>query len=182
MKWAFVIGHSSLKKGAYGNMGISEFDFYRDFVFELMKRLDNEKIAGQKYQTFYREDKLSGYSERMIELHDRIDTWGADISISFHFNAAGKEYINGHEILYCSNAGHNLAVDLDELFDAYLKNNDRNIKKRSKHDRGGGFLCRGKSVCILVEPFFAAHQNRYVCGGDMREPLKNAFVDFIASL
>jgi len=181
MKVAFVKGHSSVKKGAWGNMGISEFDFYSKFIPQLIKRLKTEAIAGHKYQEFER-GLVGGYGEKMRELHKRIDAWGADISIAFHFNGAGDERINGHEILYCSNAGHNLAVGLDELFDAYLDNNDRNIKKIKKSDRGGGFVCRGKSVCILIEPFFGAHQNRFVECGDMREGLLQSLVDFISGI
>lgn len=182
MKLALVVGHRSSKKGAYGNMGISEYGFYTSFVNELVNRLNHEAF-GHEYMVFYRKDDGGGgYSERMKDLHTRIDTWGAKVSISFHFNAAGDEAINGHEILYCSSKGHDLAVELDELFDAYLDNRDRNIKKRTKNQRGGGFLCRGKSTCILIEPFFSAWQNRFIEGGDMREPLKNALVDFISSL
>lgn len=162
-------------------MGISEYDFNTSFVHELITRLNHEHL-GHQYQTFYRQNDGSGYTERMKDLHTRIDAWGADVSLSFHFNASSKEYVNGHEILYCSDKGHDLAVQLDELFDAYLDNNDRNIKKRTKKQRGGGFLCRGDSVCLILEPFFASHQNRFVCGGDMREPLKQALVDFIAGL
>ena len=180
-KIALVIGHRSGAKGAYGNMGISEYDFYTKFVYELTLRLHSERF-GHEYLVFNRNDNLSGYTSRMKDLHKRIDEWGAKYSISFHFNASGKEAVNGHEILYCSERGKDLAIELDELFDAYLDNNDRNILKRSKKDRGGGFLCRGRSVCILIEPFFAAHQNRFIEGGDMREPLKNALVDFIANL
>ena len=123
-----------------------------------------------------------GYTEKMKDLHRRIDNWGADLSISFHFNAASNELVNGHEILYCSDKGYEYAVQLDELFDAYLDNNDRGVKKRSKHDRGGGFLCRGKSVCILIVPFFASYQGRFTEHGDMRTPLKQALVDFITGL
>lgn len=181
MKIALVVGHRVGAKGAYGNSGISEYDFYSKFVNELVKRLKSEHF-GHEYSIFYRQDGLNGYRERMKDLHKRIDAYGADVSISFHFNAASDEFINGHEILYCSNNGYNLAVQLDELFDAYLDNNDRNVKKRTRKQRGGGFLCRGKSTCILIEPFFASHQNRYIECGDMREPLKQSLVDFIAGL
>lgn len=180
MKIAFVVGHRAGSQGAYGNMGISEYVFYTKFVNELLCRLKSEHLAND-YQVFYRKDNLVGYKERMKDLHKRIDAWGADVSISFHFNSVGNELVNGHEILYCSKNGHDLAIQLDELFDAYLDNNDRNIKKRTRKQRGGGFLCRGKSTCILIEPFFGAHQNRYIEGGDMREPLKQSLVDFIST-
>lgn len=181
MKIAFVVGHRSLAKGAYGNSGISEYDFNERLIDELIKRLIGENFAHQ-YQKFYRANDGSGYKERMVDLHKRIDVWGADVSIAFHFNAVSDELVNGHEILYCSKKGHDLAVQLDELFDAYLDSNDRGVKKRTKKQRGGGFLCRGRSVCILIEPFFASHQSRFICGGDMREPLKYALTDFIGGL
>lgn len=176
-KIALVVGHRKGAKGAYGNMGISEFDFYSKFIPELLNALSSEN-DGNTYMVFFRSDGGNGYTERMKDLHKRIDAWGADISVSFHFNAAGNESVNGHEILYCSQRGEEAAIQLDELFDAHLGNRDRGIKKRRREDRGGGFLCRGKSVCILVEPFFAAHQNRFIEGGDMREPLKQSFIDF----
>lgn len=181
MKVALVIGHSRVRKGAWGNMGISEYDFYSKFVPELLKRLDSEHTS-HEFMMFERSPDGQSYTERMKELHSRIDKWGADLSLSFHFNAAGDERVNGHEILYCSNAGHNYAVELDELFDAYLDNRDRNIKQITLEDRGGGFVCRGRSVCLLLEPFFASHQNKYVTGGEMRVPLINAITDFIISL
>ena len=115
----------------------------------------------------------------MEDLHKRIDEWGADISIEFHFNGAGDEKINGHEILYCSNGGKKIANVLDEKFDKYLHNNDRNIKKVTPNVRGGGFVCRGKSVCIIAEPFFSAHQDKYMIGTNGRSKLVTAYTEFL---
>lgn len=181
MKIALVIGHRSGAKGAYGNMGIPEFDFNTKLVDELVKMLESENF-GHKYQVFYRSNTISGYTAQMVDLHKRIDAWGASVSISFHFNDFSDETVNGHEVLYCSQNGHDIAVQLDELFDAYLDNNDRGVKQVTLNDNGGGFCCRGRSVCVLIEPFFASFQNRFVCGGDMREPLKQSLVDFIGGL
>lgn len=131
---------------------------------------------------FQRKDTLSGYTERMKDLHRRIDTWGADISISLHFNASSKTYVNGHEILYCSKSGKAIAKKLDVKLDQYLNNNHRNLKKVTQKQRGGGFLCHGKSVCILAEPFFASHQHKYVKYGEERENLLTAIAEFIDEL
>jgi len=177
-KIALVIGHRSLKQGAYGNAGVSEFAFYNRYIEELLPQLPKDK----SYAIFRRKDDLSGYSERMQELHSRIDEWGADISISFHFNAFGNTIVNGHEILYCSKNGEKLAKSLDEKFDKYLNNSDRNIKKLTMEDRGGGFVCRGKSICILVEPFFAAHQSEFMLGGAQRQAMSKALIEFIKEL
>lgn len=178
MKIALVVGHRQNSPGAYGNAGQSEFEFYREFLDELLPELTER----HEYKIFLRADDLSGYTERMKHLHKRIDSWGADASISFHFNASAKQYVNGHEILYCSENGRKLAAKLDELFDLYLNNRDRNIKKRTLKERGGGFLCRGKSTCILIEPFFASHQDKYMNGLYGRNQLKKSLVEFMEYL
>jgi len=178
MKIALVIGHRKSSQGAYGSMGISEYSFYKEFVMELLDYLIDDNYI----KVFERKDKGSGYSERMRDLHRRIDHWGADISISFHFNGSSKQEVNGHEILYCSKKGKRIALRLDEKLDQYLPNNDRNIKKRTSKQRGGGFLCRGKSTCILIEPFFASHQSLYVRSGEERQNLISAISEFINEL
>ena len=127
---------------------------------------------------FHRSETIKGYGEKMKDLHKRIDEWGAEVSVSFHFNAFGVEAVNGHEILYHSKGGKKLAKKMDKIFDIYLDNRDRNIKQRNRKQRGGGFLSRGKSLCILVEPFFASHQDRFMDGGE-RQNLLTSFVEFL---
>jgi len=180
-KIALVVGHRSSSRGAYGNVGISEFYFNKEFVMELMEILKRENF-GHTYKVFYRSDAGSGYTDRMIDLHSRIDQWGADISIEFHFNAAGNLSVDGHEVLYCSKKGELLAKNLEYIFTKTLGTTNRGVKKRTMSERGGGFLCRGKSVCLISEPFFAAHQNRFVVGGDLRDALIKSYVDFFALL
>jgi len=174
-KIALVVGHRSLKRGAYGNAGLSEFVFNS----LLVKALYQRGAKGATLGIFFRDDMPGGYGEKMKRLHKRIDEWEADYSISFHFNAAGREDINGHEVLYCSKRGKRLAKKLDEIFDRYLKNRDRDIKKRTKKQRGGGFLCRGNSVCVLAEPFFASHQDKYMPGTKGWFRLLDAYSEFL---
>ena len=180
MKIALVIGHDFDRQGAYGDMGQSEFAFND----ELLSEMANDDMFPYKheYGVFYRSADIKGYSRKMKDLHKGLDKWGADISMEFHFNAIGKVSVTGHEVLYCSSKGKKLAQKLDAVFDKNLNNKDRNIKKRKKHERGGGFLCRGKSTCIIIEPFFAAHQHKFISGGDMRGPLKKAFQEFFEEI
>ncbi len=178
MKIALVIGHRKSSQGAYGSEGLSEYAFYKEFLSELPPYLsDNHSI-----KIFERKDKGRGYSGRMRELHQSIDAWGAKISISFHFNASSRQGVNGHEVLYCSQKGRKLALKLDKKLDQYLDNRDRKIKKRNKRQRGGGFLCRGRSVSILIEPFFASHQYLFIEGGEERDNLLSAVSEFINEL
>lgn len=174
MKVALVVGHRKSRQGAYGNCGISEYVFWDAFLHDYLPIMPDK----HEYQIFYRDDKVSGYGEKMKHLHKRIDDWGAEVSVSFHFNASSNQSVHGHEILYYSTGGKTYAKIMDEMFDKHLDNNDRNIKKRTKKQRGGGFLSRGKSKCILIEPFFAAQQHRYIEDGEKRMDLAHALIDF----
>ena len=177
-KVALVIGHDGHKQGAYGKLGISEWEFNRELVYdELIPHLDSDYV-----QMFLRDPAINGYTNQMVDLHKRIDAWGASYSIEFHFNGSSNESVNGHEILYCSSNGEAIAKKLDVLFDKYLDNNDRNIKKIDMGDNGGGFVCRGASTCILAEPFFGEHQDHFKHGSDMRKNLVKSYVEFVLSL
>jgi len=178
MKIALVIGHRASAPGAYGSAGVPEWHFWNDAVSEILSRVN---VPSSDIKVFYRKEKGTGYNQRMVDLHKEIDEWGADISISFHFNAASNPSANGHEVLYCSSSftSKKLAEQMNSIFSRKLSNKDRGIKPRLKKERGGGFLCRGKSRCILVEPFFASHQHEYIRGGLNREALISSFVEFI---
>jgi len=176
-KVALVVGHRSKKRGAYGSAGMSEYGYNSLVAKALEERLSKSKKV--KAKIFYRDDLPGGYGEKMKRLHKRIDSWGADYSISLHFNAAGREEINGHEVLYCSKKGKKIAKQLDKSFDKFLKNKDREIKKRTNRQRGGGFLCRGKSICVIAEPFFAAHQAEFMPDTKGWERLIGAYMEFI---
>lgn len=181
MKIALVIGHRKGSQGAYGNCGISEWKFNNKLVKEilahpLVKGCDNE------FEVFYRTDGGSGYTSRMKELHSRIDKWGARVSLSFHFNAASNPKVNGHEVLYHSSHGEYYAELLNNQFNYFLHNKDRGTKYVSKGQRGGGFLARGKSYCILAEPFFSSNQCEYNVSGKYRENLVLAYATFLSEI
>lgn len=180
MKIAWVIGHRRGAQGAFGSAGKSEYAFWTEAVEEMFEKGYLSDV--HTYGVFRRKDKYTGYTERMKELHRRIDAFGADVSISLHFNASSKPYVSGHEILYCSSRGRELAKRLDAKLDQYLDNRDRNIKRKRRKERGGGFLCRGRSVSILVEPFFASQQHLYVKGAEERENLLSALSAFVNEL
>ena len=176
---ALVIGHDQHSKGAYGNMGMSEWHFNDKFIADLKTGgfLPEHHI----YYVYYRSVDISGYTAKMNDLHARIDKDEVDISIEFHFNGATDASVNGNEVLYCSENGRIIASFLDEALDA-LSNRDRGIKKVTMNDNGGGFCCRGKSVAILTEPFFGSHQNLYVQNGHDRELLKQCYKNFFNSI
>jgi len=175
-KVALVVGHRQGAQGAWGSAGISEFTFNTKLAIDIKKRF------GDEVKIFFRDDLPGGYGEKMKRLHKKIDSWGADYSISLHFNAVSNVSVAGHEVLYCSKSGKELASLLNNNFEKFLKTKNRGIKKRSKGERGGGFLCRGKSVCVIAEPFFAPHQHLYVDGTSGYDNLISAYVKTIKGI
>ncbi len=176
---AIVIGHDADRQGAYGSEGISEWKFNDDLISEMV--FDRMLPRKHKYFVFYRSADMDSYTSKMIDLHQRMDSIGIDISIELHFNATGDSSVNGNEALFCSSAGREIAKKLDDAFDI-LDNRERGIKKVARNERGGGFCCRGKSLAIISEPFFASEQYRFVRGGDQREKLKEAYQTFFESI
>jgi len=118
----------------------------------------------------------------MNELHSRIDAYGAKYAVSFHFNAASSR-ARGHEVLYWSRSreGERVARLFDNAFDKYLSNRDRNLLSIDK-GRGGGFLRKGSSVNVLLEPYFAAHQAGFVKGTMGYDNLMKAVVEVMAKI
>ncbi len=180
MKIALVTGHDISNQGAYGNMGISEFQFMDELLSEMS--LGDYFPEDIEFGHFYRSADIHGYSNKMIDLHHRIDKWGADISIEFHFNSFSSDLVQGHEVLYCSSSGRGIANALNKCMDDRLNNLSRGIKKVSGSDRGAGFCCRGNSLAIIIEPFFGAHQHKFMHGKDQREQLKLSLKDFFNTL
>ncbi len=180
MKIAIVIGHDANSQGAYGNMGVSEWIFNDEFMSELFfKEMMPDKHT---YYVLYRNANISGYTNKMIELHNTIDEIGCEISVELHFNSFSDTSATGHEVLYCSENGKKIAQKLDEAFDNNLETTDRGLKKITMNDNGGGFCCRGKSYAIISEPFFGAHQSKFSHDGIQRKALLDSFYDFFNSI
>jgi len=170
---ALCIGHNNKAQGAVGEAGISEYRFNDDFLQELITELPYHD-----YRIFER-PAISSYSEQQNIMHAEIAKWGnCDIAVEFHFNAAENDEVHGHEVLFVSSGGQHLAKLLDEEYDRYLDSNDRGVKQLTSGSNGYGFLRRGSYMSILVEPFFAAFQNRFIVDGDQREQLKRAYIEF----
>ena len=174
MKIALVIGHAPDKQGAWGNAGISEYNYWKNFLIDTINQLPQK----HQYRIFERPTSKRGYGSRMKLLHHKLDAWGADLSVSFHFNAAGNVHVNGHEVLYCSKRGSKYAKIINDIFTERLRTKNRGTKRKTPKDRGGGFLCRGRSVCILLEPYFAAHQIDYLPGTEGYEALQKSIKEF----
>lgn len=179
-KIALVVGHSPSSKGAVGNAGISEYEFNKNLIQEILD--SNDLIDDNEYRVFYRDTYIPKYSHQMTDLHERIDRWGGDFSIEFHFNGAENPNINGHELLYCSTKGRLFAEMFDKEFDENLPNRDRNVKRVGFRQNGGHFCCKGRSIAVILEPFFASHQALYIKNGEERQNLVNSIVNVLNQL
>ena len=180
LKIALVVGHRKSNQGAYGSVGVSEYEFGRHFVHELFNLVKHIR-GGVEFKMFYRRD-AKGYRANMRELHERIDAWGADLDIEFHFNASSNKAASGHEVLYASKKGKKYAKMLNDRYAEYLPYlKDRGIKKRRK-GRGSYGLKIGKSASLIVEPFFASHQHMFIKNIKKREDLLNSYIDMFSDL
>jgi len=164
MRIALIVGHNEKYQGAVGDLGLSEWQFNNQLVDDILAMNYSDQIVLKK---FLREP-IKSYSKQMKILHKQLKEWGTDVAISFHFNASIDAAANGHLVLYCkgSKKGKKLAKLFDNNFDLLLNNKDRNIEARTKRQRGGLFLCKGKYPCILLEPFFAYYQSLYERGSE----------------
>ena len=173
-KIAMCIGHQEDNQGAYGSIGIGEWEFNYDLMLEI-----GLKIKNPNTKIFMRDKTISGYTNQMVDLHNRIDEWGANISVEMHFNSFSNEDVHGHEVLGCSNHGMIAAEYMNECFDEELPTSNRGAKKVTMNDNGGGFCCRGESYAIITEPYFGSNQSLFIEGGELRENLIRAYVKFI---
>lgn len=180
MKIALVVGHDAISKGAYGDEGISEFQFND----ELMNDMAFHKMFPEEHEVYvlYRSADASGYTSKMKDLHKRIDDLGCQVSIELHFNSFSNEHVRGHEVLYCSEGGKLVAEAMNNALDKYLPTSNRGVKKVGMSDRGGGFCCRGKSKAVILEPFFGAHQHEFVVDGKHRMNLMKAISDGLKAI
>lgn len=175
MKVAICIGHNHESRGAVGTEGVAEYTYYKELAPKI-------SCHGVDCKVFEEVPLIKSYSMRMRELHGRIDEWGADVSIALHFNAEATGKADGHEVLYCSRGGERVAQIVNSKLSDHLGNRDRGIKKRSKGQRGGGFLCQGSSMCVIIEPYFSVEQEFFMKGNEGYNMLKEALEEAIAAL
>ena len=179
MKIALVIGHRSESQGAKSVKRISEYAYWYTWL-HLAKHFFPD---AHQYRVFERNDMDGrGYRERMRKLGKRIDEWGADIAISFHFNAAQNVKAEGFEVLCTTNTPSQLYARLMAgIMDEHLYGDNRGIKTVRRSDRGGGFLYGTRAVAILLEPFFGTNREDWQSGTE-RDGVFKALEMFFESI
>ena len=178
MKYALIIGHDSKLNGAYGNKGVSEFDFWDSLLQEMVA----EGYMPENHECYimYRGADLNGYSKKMKDLHERMSDTGIRLGIECHFNGYSDPEVNGNEVLY--NGANPQSVAYAQLMDECLDdlpNRDRGVKVLTRGDSGFGFVAGSDIPCIIAEPFFGSHQDKFVFGGAYRTLLKKSLQKFL---
>ncbi len=184
MRVALIPGHDKFYKRGAVAFGISENEFWNDFINDLKFLMAGECIDNVDIQVFHRPNqKIHGYKGSMRILHKEIDEWNADLDIELHFNAS-KSPAKGYETLYClgSSGGFKYANMIDKHFDKHLPTRDRGVKPIRRGDRGWYGIKIGKSYSILTEAFFGKELESFIEGGTLRVNLINAYLEFFKEL
>lgn len=168
MKIAVVVGHDKTEQGAYSHL-LKQSEFaYNSIVAELIG-----------YDTYFRNEKLSGYTAKIKDLANRINAKQYDLVIELHFNAANG-IANGVEALCYEGSikGQKYAQQYVSTMVKEYKSNDRGVKKRIETDRGGLFLKLVNAPALILEPFFGDNKEslNFKCHSQYAEVIKKCFV------
>lgn len=159
---ALVIGHTKKRPGACNKKhGVCEFEFNDDLTSEVGATLDMYGIESKQiYRRTYR------------GLPSMINKHNPEAIVSFHCNAFNRQ-ASGSEVLYYrgSDAGKELAAQLQHQIVDSLWLPDRGIKPRGVEDRGGYLLRYTKAPCVIIEPFFIDNDSDYEMARDNLGPL-----------
>lgn len=85
-----------------------------------------------------------------------INSWGPDLIMELHLNAASDSKVQGTEVLIAKGSSKGKfygQIVLNSLLDEFGFKN-RGIKEISKEDRGATLLYKTKAPCMIVEAYF----------------------------
>lgn len=157
MKLGIVVGHNSAKQGAVRvDTGESEYSYNSRIAERMMRLARTSHIPNLDARVFYRQAGM-GFRAEIEKVYAETDAWGADLTMELHFNGSENPDVSGTEVLSSGTrlsllAAHEVQEELIQLLDL----EDRGVKTRARHERGGRSLFSGRAPAILVEPFFGS--------------------------
>lgn len=172
MKIAIVVGHNARAQGAVRvTDGRTEFDWNGDLA-DMIEDIDPASV-----KVFHRVAG-GGYSAQIKRVYGQVDTWGADVSLELHFNAAGKT-AHGCETLSSGTAGSlALAERVQAAIVADLPVSDRGVKLRPRgQGRGWLSLWAGRAPAVLLEPYFGSNAAECHMADDYKEVLAESIYE-----
>lgn len=159
-KIAVCIGHSRPGDSGASSVGnVTEWHYNKPIGLAIVAKLN---AAGHDAVLY---DKYVGdsYTTAMSWLTSQITTFGADVAVELHFNAADAA-AKGYEYLYwgTSNESKKLAQFFLARHKAALPAmTSRGIKPKTASDRGSYFLQKCPCPCVITEPFFGSNPTEW---------------------
>lgn len=167
-KVAICVGHSrSGDNGAVSIEGESEWNYNGDVA-----RITQEMLleSGFEAKVWDRYEGAS-YGAAMSWIAAEIRSFGADVALELHFNAAGPS-AEGYEYLYWSTSddGKRLAGDLVNSQSGLVPSaRPRGAKGKFAGDRGSQFLRKTHCPAAITEPFFGTNWDEWERYGENHE-------------
>jgi N-acetylmuramoyl-L-alanine amidase len=153
-KIAFIVGHNEKKKGALSSyFGMREYDFYNIVLNEL------KYFSNFEFDVYRHDENIKGYTKRIKDTAERINTNDYKIVISLHFNSFTNKSANGCETLYFYNSrdGKKYAEEFTQVVCSETNIKNRGVKSiTNKKDRGLATVFYPNAPTILIEPFFGS--------------------------
>ncbi len=147
MRIMILPGHSHWDNGAVNSkLGLTEYKI----VLAVAKKLFENEDFNQHDIVFKNRNKSYGM------LPAEINSWGPDLIMELHLNAASDAKVQGTEVLIAKGSSKGKAYGqlvLNELLSEYGFKN-RGIKEIGKEDRGATLLYKTKAPCMIVEAYF----------------------------
>lgn len=147
MRIMILPGHSHWDSGATNDkLGRTE----HSIVSAVAQKLFEMENFNQHDVIFKNRNK--SYAALPVE----INSWGPELVIELHLNAASNPDVQGTEVLIAKGSvgGRKYGkLILDELLKEYGFKN-RGVKEIDKLDRGGTLLYKTKAPCVIVEAYF----------------------------
>lgn len=157
-KTAIIIGHNSRAPGA-----IRVSDRIPEYVWNGILAAKIRAIAATEgraddVRIFTRQAGL-GYAREVDECYARVNAWGPDTALEFHFNSSAASSATGTEMLYAegSTKGRALADALQRATVGALGLRDRGLKPLGRTSRGGRSVWAARAPAVLTEWYFGSN-------------------------
>lgn len=153
---AIIVGHNSIKKGAYSEI-LKKYEF--DYWNEVAKKIVELKPEGLEIDIYNRQD-VKSYSKEMQAVISITNSKKYDIVLELHFNSAGSPQANGVEVLCLNdNKVKDFGIKFCQLAKEKFESNIRNkngLKLITTQDRGAYGIYHSTNPYILTELFFGS--------------------------
>ena len=176
-KVALIIGHNDRSRGAYSQILLSEFKYWK----RIAEKIKTE-IPG--LIDIYERKPNKAYIPEMNEVLKELNKNDYGFCLELHFNSSLNRDANGCEcLIYKGNEkakelATNFMARLQNVFGSKIRSNHGIIEVNDSNKRGAYGICKSKDTYILLEPFFGSNQDeslKFSVEGDVVD----LFVGFI---